>query len=134
MASTPAQPTSSSSLWNINPAKPETWPTVKETMLPDAFHEVEHAKSSTKTWFWVNIFFTAPALGAVSWYVLPDEFNHIAHVHEHVKDYVAWPHLGKRKDVSRPFAWLSLLFGCFFFLVLFFAHTLAFLAPPPPFP
>ncbi|KAJ1550198.1 Cytochrome c oxidase subunit 6A1, mitochondrial, partial [Cladochytrium tenue] len=93
---------SSSAVAEINPAAPETWPSVKETMVPDAYHEFEHAKGSVNFWFWTNLLFVIPALVGVSLYVLPDEFNHIKHLPDHAKEYVAFPHLGKRKN---PFPW-----------------------------
>ncbi|KAI8914510.1 cytochrome c oxidase, subunit VIa [Gorgonomyces haynaldii] len=74
------------------------FPSYQETMLPEAYHAKEHAKGSTKMWLNINLFLVIPALAAVGYFTLPKELAHIHHLEEHPNEYVAWPHLRKRKN------------------------------------
>jgi hypothetical protein len=54
---------------------------------------------STKFWLNFNIFFTAPALAIVTYFVVPKEAEHIKHIEEHPYEWQAFPYLRKRKNV-----------------------------------
>ncbi|KAJ3110465.1 hypothetical protein HDU96_006596 [Phlyctochytrium bullatum] len=101
MASTPAHSGESAvadSVYSFDIAKPQSWPSVKESMLPENFHAREHAKGSTKWWLGFNIVFTVPVLAAIGYICVPKELAHMKHLHEHPNEYVAFPHLRKRKN------------------------------------
>ncbi|KAJ3328718.1 Cytochrome c oxidase subunit 6A1, mitochondrial [Blyttiomyces sp. JEL0837] len=102
LASTTPTTSSTSNIYQFEPNNPAKWPSIKETMLAADYHEREHARGSTKFWFNLNIFLVVPALIGVAVWALPTEIHHIQHLKEHPNEYVAWPHLRKRKN---PFPW-----------------------------
>jgi cytochrome c oxidase subunit 6a len=85
-----------------------TFPSYEKTMLKEAYEAKVHAEGSTKMWEKINLFLVFPTLALVGYFTLPKELNHIHHIQEHPKEYIAWPHLRKRKNVSyltQEFPW-----------------------------
>ena len=80
------------------------WLSYQQTMLKPAYDARMHAKGAVKMWEKINrtpantVFLVIPALVAVGAYTLPAELSHIKHLEEHPNDFVAYPHMRKRKN------------------------------------
>ncbi|KAJ3178092.1 Cytochrome c oxidase subunit 6A1, mitochondrial [Irineochytrium annulatum] len=90
------------SVFNFDPVDKSKWPSRQDTMLPEEWHEVEHAKKSTTFWSRFNMFVAIPALIAIMAICVPREIEHMHHLEEHPNEYTGLPHLRKRKN---PFPW-----------------------------
>ncbi|EGF83931.1 hypothetical protein BATDEDRAFT_85528 [Batrachochytrium dendrobatidis JAM81] len=80
----------------------KVFPPVEHTMLKEAYAARMHAKSSAKTWYYLNVFFFLPGMLLAAWWLVPGEVAHIQHKYEHPNEYIPWPHLKKQKN---PFPW-----------------------------
>ncbi|KAJ3404194.1 hypothetical protein HDV05_007312 [Chytridiales sp. JEL 0842] len=88
-------------------APPSSWPSLKDIMLPEAYHARQHAKGTTSFWLKFNLFFTAPVMVVASYMIIPKEIEHIHHIEEHPLQWQAYPYMRKRKN-EFPWGDLSL--------------------------
>ncbi|KAI8813365.1 cytochrome c oxidase, subunit VIa, partial [Cladochytrium replicatum] len=74
------------------------FPPLNQMMTQAEYEAMQHAKSSLSFWNKFNIFVTVPALAILGFFVLPKEYAHIKHSQEHPPEFVAYPHMRKRKS------------------------------------
>ncbi|KAJ3266834.1 hypothetical protein HK104_006015, partial [Borealophlyctis nickersoniae] len=71
-------------------------------MLKDAYEARQHAGPAVAMWMKINIFLVAPALAIAAYIIVPRELEHIEHMKQHPKEFIAFPYMRKRKN---PFPW-----------------------------